>query len=109
MSAKETMNGDVRSMIERLIAFDTTSRNSNLDLSHYVRDYLADLGVSSHQIDQPKRGFSFQVDGPLDLRMDQRSGMTAAELIDKTDEVGLARLIKEYGEERLSEASRRVA
>ena len=48
MSETTTVSADVRAMIERLIAFDTTSRNSNLELIHYVRDYLTELGVESH-------------------------------------------------------------
>ena len=48
MSESLNVSAEVRAMIERLIAFDTTSRNSNLDLIHDVRDYLKDLGVESH-------------------------------------------------------------
>ncbi|MBL4691393.1 MAG: 16S rRNA (cytosine(1402)-N(4))-methyltransferase RsmH [Rhodospirillales bacterium] len=64
-----------------------------------------DLGVSSMQIDEPGRGFSFRADGPLDMRMAQ-SGMTAAEAVNQLDEGELADIIYRYGEERLS---RRVA
>jgi 16S rRNA (cytosine1402-N4)-methyltransferase len=64
-----------------------------------------DLGVSSMQLDQAERGFSFMRDGPLDMRMD-RSGPTAADLVNETDEEELARILWIYGEER---ASRRVA
>ena len=48
MSESLNVSAEVRAMIERLIGFDTTSRNSNLDLIHDVRDYLKDLGVESH-------------------------------------------------------------
>jgi 16S rRNA (cytosine1402-N4)-methyltransferase len=61
---------------------------------------LADLGVSSHQLDTPERGFSFRARGPLDMRMDNTSGPTAAEVIAEVDEGTLAAAIKEYGEER---------
>ena len=67
---------------------------------------LFDLGVSSHQIDAPARGFSYQADGPLDMRMDAEVGPTAAELIAASSEAELAELIARYGEER---AARRIA
>jgi 16S rRNA (cytosine1402-N4)-methyltransferase len=67
---------------------------------------LADFGVSSMQIDEPERGFSFQTDGPLDMRQDTRQGVTAAQVVNEMDESDLANLIYEYGEER---RSRRIA
>ncbi|MDO6351499.1 16S rRNA (cytosine(1402)-N(4))-methyltransferase RsmH [Synechococcus sp. YX-04-1] len=68
---------------------------------------LADLGVSSPQLDVAARGFSFRLDGPLDMRMNSGGeGETAAELIDRLEENALADLIYAYGEERLS---RRIA
>ena len=68
---------------------------------------LADLGVSSPQLDVAERGFSFRLDGPLDMRMNAGgAGETAAELIDRLEENELADLIYGYGEERLS---RRIA
>ena len=68
---------------------------------------LADLGVSSHQLDVPERGFSFRADGPLDMRMNtEGGGETAAALIDRLEENALADLLFHYGEERLS---RRIA
>jgi 16S rRNA (cytosine1402-N4)-methyltransferase len=63
---------------------------------------LADFGVSSMQLDQAERGFSFQVDGPLDMRQDTRQGLTAAQVVNEMDERELANLIYEYGEERRS-------
>ena len=60
---------------------------------------LVDLGVSSHQLDEPSRGFSFQKDGPLDLRMDPAQPRTAADLVATADEHELARILTEYGEE----------
>jgi len=71
-----------------------------------VAGTLADLGVSSMQLDAEGRGFSFRRDEPLDMRMDQSQGPTAAELLDQTGEEELANLIFEYGEERYS---RRIA
>jgi 16S rRNA (cytosine1402-N4)-methyltransferase len=67
---------------------------------------LADLGVSSMQFDAPGRGFSFRRDEPLDMRMDQTSGPTAAQLLGDVDESDLADVIYRYGEERFS---RRIA
>jgi 16S rRNA (cytosine1402-N4)-methyltransferase len=61
---------------------------------------LLDLGVSSHQLDSGERGFSFREDAPLDMRMDRSSGSTAADLVNTLPEKELARIIREYGEER---------
>jgi len=63
---------------------------------------IADLGVSSPQLDQPVRGFSFRVTSPLDMRMDQSQNLSAAEIINHWDSNQLANLFYEYGEERLS-------
>jgi len=71
-----------------------------------VRGVLADLGVSSLQLDSPSRGFSFRYEAPLDMRMDISRGETAAELLGRLSEVEIANLIFEYGEER---GSRRIA
>ena len=67
---------------------------------------LADLGVASIQLDDPDRGFSFAAAGPLDMRMDQQSGQTAAELVNNLPEGELADLIYNFGQERYS---RRIA
>lgn len=66
-----------------------------------VDGILADLGVSSHQLDTPERGFSFHSDAPLDMRMSQ-SGITAADLINNLDERELSRIISMYGEEKFA-------
>ena len=63
---------------------------------------IADLGVNSNQIDDPKRGFSFQKDGPLDMRMNPFLEVDAEKLIEALNEKDLANLIYKYGEERLS-------
>lgn len=60
---------------------------------------LADLGVSSMQLDQGARGFSFRADAPLDMRMDRSGPKTAAELIEELDAGSLTRILREYGEE----------
>lgn len=65
-----------------------------------VDGILADLGVSSPQLDRGERGFSFQKEGPLDMRMDQTAGETAAELLARLDERALTSLLRDFGEER---------
>ena len=67
-----------------------------------VDGILADLGVSSPQLDREERGFSFQRSGPLDMRMDPTTGETAAELLARVDEHELAALLRDYGEERMA-------
>lgn len=71
-----------------------------------VDGVMADLGVSSPQLDQAERGFSFMKDGPLDMRMDNSQGPTAAEWLVNIEEEALANIIFQYGEERYS---RRIA
>ena len=67
---------------------------------------LADLGVSSPQLDRPERGFSFRAEGPIDMRMNSEAGETAAELLDRLEEGALADVLFQFGDERLS---RRIA
>jgi len=67
---------------------------------------LADLGVSSYQLDEPARGFSFRLNGPIDMRMNPEEGLSAAELIETLSEHDLADLIYNFGEEK---RSRRIA
>jgi 16S rRNA (cytosine1402-N4)-methyltransferase len=81
------------------------------DICHEYKFYpvdgiLFDLGVSSLQLDTAQRGFSFQRDASLDMRFDSRQGLTAADIVNTFSEEELARIIREYGEER---HSRRVA
>lgn len=71
-----------------------------------VDGIMADLGVSSPQLDQAERGFSFMQDGPLDMRMDNSQGLTAAQWLLEIEEEKLANIIYQYGEERYS---RRIA
>lgn len=65
-----------------------------------VDGVLADLGVSSAQLDQAERGFAYMKDGPLDMRMDPTSGLSAAEWLRQVDEGELQRVLRDYGEER---------
>jgi 16S rRNA (cytosine1402-N4)-methyltransferase len=82
------------------LAEDRRARTEGVD------GILADLGVSSLQLDNAQRGFSFQAEGPLDMRMNTQSGETAEQVVNQVDEVTLANLIYEFGEER---RSRRIA
>ena len=67
-----------------------------------VSGVLLDLGVSSPQLDQAERGFSFMRDGPLDMRMDTTRGLSAAEWIASAEEQDIAKVIKQYGEEKFA-------
>merc|ERR1711974_366130 len=67
-----------------------------------VDGVLLDLGVSSPQLDEAERGFSFLRDGELDMRMDADSGISAADWLAVADEADIARVLKEYGEERFA-------
>lgn len=86
---------------------------SRLDRALGARDMVPvdgvtmDIGVSSMQLDQPARGFSFQADGPLDMRMSQ-AGMSAADFLNAADEADIADIIYEYGEEPRSRAVARA-
>lgn len=68
----------------------------------FVDGVLADLGVSSHQLDSAERGFSFLRNGPLDMRMDQHSGETASGLLERLSAEELKEVLKVYGEERFA-------
>jgi 16S rRNA (cytosine1402-N4)-methyltransferase len=63
---------------------------------------LADIGVSSYQLDKAERGFSFKEEGPLDMRMSKRNPLTAAEIVNEWEQDEITRLIREYGEERFA-------
>jgi len=71
-------------------------------LAGKIDGVLLDLGVSSPQLDDPERGFSFMNDGPLDMRMDPDRGISAAEFVNTASQEEIARVFKEYGEERFS-------
>lgn len=91
---------------DRLILVQNTFGNVRDCVSAPVNGFVLDIGVSSMQIDQAERGFSFRFDGPLDMRMDQGSGESAADLVNTMSESNLADLIYAYGDER---HSRRIA
>ncbi len=65
-----------------------------------ISGFLFDLGVSSHQIDTGERGFSYRTDGPLDMRMDQSAGRTAADVVNIVDDRELADILRNYGDEK---------
>ncbi len=73
----------------------------DLDISK-LDGVLADLGVSSHQLDTAQRGFSYISDGPLDMRMDPQQKLSARVVVNEYDEADLARIIRDYGEEKFS-------
>lgn len=109
-SAIDAMQGDVEKYNGRLTLVHGTFGDvaDHLDALGIDRvdGLVIDIGVSSMQIDQADRGFSFRFDGPLDMRMDTSQGETAADIVNTRKEENLANLIYEYGEERLS---RRIA
>ena len=67
-----------------------------------VNGVLLDLGVSSPQLDDPQRGFSFRLAGPLDMRMNPQAGLSAANWLNKAQEADIAQVLREYGEERFA-------
>ena len=77
-------------------------------LTGQVQGVLLDLGVSSPQLDDPTRGFSFLNDGPLDMRMNPNAGVSAAQFIATADAEEIARVFKEYGEERFAKRMARA-
>jgi len=82
------------SLLERFV--------SQQGLMGKVDGILLDLGVSSPQLDNPERGFSFMQDGPLDMRMDTTTGLSAADWLSRVESPELARVLKCYGEERFA-------
>ena len=96
---------------KKLIKFGTRIEIISTNFADFSLDeqaicVLADLGVSSHQLDEPSRGFSFRLNGPIDMRMNPEEGSSAAELIETLSEQDLADLIYKLGEEK---RSRRIA
>jgi len=104
--AREKYADDTRVTIRRANFAEIGAVIDALDLGGRVDGLLLDVGVSSPQLDDPARGFSFQHDGPLDMRMDPDSGEPVAAWLARAGETEIARVIKEYGEERFA---RRIA
>jgi 16S rRNA (cytosine1402-N4)-methyltransferase len=96
--AREPVPPDVRLMLEHT-NFAQLDRVAE-KLGRPVNGVVFDLGLSSVQLDDPERGFSFQSNGPLDMRMDRTEPWTAADLLNRESESELRRILKDYGEER---------
>ena len=99
--AHELAQRDSRFQIIHASFADLQTELSRIGITQ-VDGIMADLGVSSPQLDQAERGFSFMQDGPLDMRMDNSQGQTAAEWLLDIKEEDLANIIYQYGEERYS-------
>lgn len=102
--ALEAARENLKSIRQKLTLINNTFARlddvlSDLGLTQ-VDGFLFDLGVSSHQIDTSERGFSFMIDGPLDMRMGAGSARSAAEIVNNWSEKELAALFKNYGEEK---------
>lgn len=82
-------------------------RLASIEISQ-VDAIIADLGISSDQLADEQRGISFLVDAPLDMRMDQTKGITAKEVVNTYDEQGLARILREYGDEQYARSIARA-
>ena len=98
--AKANLGRDTRCRIIRADIKDVDTEFAALNLNRYVNGVLADLGVSSPQLDDPRRGFSFMLDGPLDMRMDTQTEVDAATWLQHVRESELTQVLREYGEER---------
>ena len=101
----------IKAATQHLMRFRRRVQLNQINFANFIPSakvsvVLSDLGVSSPQLDEGTRGFSFQLDGPLDMRMNPLEGISAAELINKLQEKELANLIYQFGEEKFS---RRIA
>jgi 16S rRNA (cytosine1402-N4)-methyltransferase len=105
-SATQQFGGDPRFEIEQGSFVMLGSMLEQQHLQGRVNGLLLDLGVSSPQLDDASRGFSFSADGPLDMRMDPAHGVSAAQWLQEADEAEISKVLKVYGEERFS---RRIA
>jgi 16S rRNA (cytosine1402-N4)-methyltransferase len=105
-AAEERFGDDPRFSIAHRRFGDMAEQMQDWGIAGQVDGVLFDLGVSSVQLDEAERGFSFQSDGPLDMRMDRRQSMTAASWINSATEREIADVLWRYGEEK---ASRRIA
>ena len=104
--AHRTFDADNRVTIIHDDYANMQSRMAELELLEQIDGILLDLGVSSPQLDDASRGFSFQQNGPLDMRMNPAAGESAAAWLARAEEAEIARVLWEYGEER---QSRRIA
>ncbi len=103
----EALGGELGAEMPEVVLHDVEfSKMAEVLGGQKVDGLLADFGVSSMQFDEAHRGFSFQAEGPLDMRMNPRAGVTAEQVVNQAGEKELADLIYEFGEER---RSRRIA
>ncbi len=106
--AKEHFSGDSRFSIKHGSFAQLNDWLKEEGHEKGVSGILLDLGVSSPQLDEAERGFSFMQDGPLDMRMNSTAGQTAADWINVADEAEIAQVLKEYGEERFAKRMARA-
>lgn len=106
-SGKQLMEEDARFQIVQSSFADMKDELARLGIQK-VSGILLDLGMSSPQIDDAERGFSFMKDGPLDMRMNPDAGISASEWVMTMPEVEIARVLKEYGEERFAKRMARA-
>ena len=99
-SVPEALEQDPRFELVRGEIAELSTCIGERELTGKVDGLLLDLGVSSPQLDEAERGFSFLRDGPLDMRMDPDSGVSAAEWLNSVEEAALRRVIKKFGEDR---------
>jgi 16S rRNA (cytosine1402-N4)-methyltransferase len=96
----ENMENAVRSFLEET-AFSVVQREEGQDkISGTVDGILLDLGVSSYQLDNPERGFSYRTDAPLDMRMDRTADFSARDIVNTYSAQELTRILRDYGEEK---------
>ena len=103
IAIKESQN-NLKDYLDKIIIVRNNFKNiksilNDLQIEN-VDGILIDLGVSSPQFDNPKRGFTYRFDGPLDMRMDQSQNLTAYDVVNKYSLQDLAKILKEYGDER---------
>ncbi len=106
--ANERWAGDARFDVAHGSFAELAELIATRGMTGKVDGVLLDLGVSSPQLDEAERGFSFQNDGPLDMRMDQTCGLSAADWINTAAEADIAWVLKEYGEERFAKRMARA-
>jgi len=107
-AAKVRFEGDARFEIAHGSFAELASLIEARGMTGKVSGVLLDLGVSSPQLDEAERGFSFQNDGPLDMRMDQTRGQSAADWINSASEDDIVWVLKEYGEEKFAKRMARA-
>ena len=107
--AIEAAKARLRDYSDRLSFVWDSFANLDAHLDGLVGGIVADLGLSSLQLDDAERGFAFAAEGPLDMRFDRSQDLTAAELVNETDERELERILRDYGDERRARAiARRI-